>query len=102
MDLYYQETEVELLLRLFDLLDNKIVVDVGAEKGSFVDVFLNRGCAQIYAFEPYARHVEFLRERFGANPAVQIFPVALGSRDETTVLHIAQNQAGEDYEPYHT
>src|SRR5262249_34019440 len=51
---------------------------------------------------PYARHVEFLRERFGANPAVQIFPVALGSRDETTVLHIAQNQAGEDYEPYHT
>src|SRR5262245_8386709 len=98
MDLYHQDTEVGLLLRLFDQLDNKIVVDVGAEKGSFVEAFLNRGCPRVYAFEPYARHVEYLREHFGGNPAVQIFPFALGSRDEMTVLHIAQNRTGEDYE----
>src|SRR4051794_14006110 len=70
-EIYYdQDTEVRLLTALLGYLDDKEVIDVGAEHGSFVGALLKAGAAEVYAFEPYPPSVEILRSTFGETPAV--------------------------------
>ena len=40
---YVQDTDYRLLVAFLSRLDNRIVVDVGAEKGSFVEACLDAG-----------------------------------------------------------
>jgi FkbM family methyltransferase len=99
---YQQETDINLLVQLLALLENKAVIDVGAEKGSFIEALLDHGAEKIYAFEPFPANVNALRERFSNLPQVHIFDVALGARDEIATLHIAQDKTGGDANCYHS
>lgn len=102
MTLYQQDTELGLLLQLYDRVGTKVVIDVGAERGGLVDAFLQHGCPRIFAFEPYPPHVEFLRRRYGQNSAVCVLDVAVREADGDAEFNIAKDQEGNDYSYYHS
>mgnify|MGYP000923945936 CR=1 FL=1 len=99
---YDQETEVRFLIDALRRLRNKHAIDVGAERGSFVGALLDAGADSVYAFEPFPANVAALRERFEGHQAVQIFDLALGARDETTLLHVVEDKTHHIGDAYHT
>jgi FkbM family methyltransferase len=100
--LHEQELDLDLLLRVYAWLAERTVIDVGAERGAFVDAFLAAGCPRLWAFEPYPPHAGTLRERFGDDSRVELLEVAVGARDEKADLHIAEDPAGREYPYYHS
>src|SRR5215212_4810298 len=101
-EFYDQGTEVRLLSALLAQLDNKVVLDVGAEKGIFTRAFLGAGAETVYAFEPFPRSAASLRSAFGDTPAVRILELALGASDERAVLHVVQDKTGRLEDAYHS
>jgi FkbM family methyltransferase len=99
---YHQETDIQLLVEMFQRLQNRIVIDIGAEKGTLVQVFLDQQCQTIYAFEPFPPSLTVLRERFRNDNRVRIFDYAVGHHNEQRELHIAQDTSGNDYSYYHS
>lgn len=91
-----------LLLRLYDRLADRTVIDVGAERGAFVEAFLDACCARVYAVEPYPANIRRLRKRFAGDDRVRVLGVALGPGDETRELHIAEDRSGREYAYYHS
>src|SRR5262245_40824372 len=100
--LYEQELDLSLLLRLSERLPERTVLDVGAERGTFVEAFLASGSSRVFAFEPFPSHAELLRDRFASDDRVRVLEVALGARDEKVDLHIAEDRAGREYPYYHS
>jgi FkbM family methyltransferase len=101
-DSYQQDTEIALLLRAGAVIDNKVVLDVGACRGGFIEAFQAAGYGPIYAFEPFPEHVKVLRDRFGLSREVIVFDIAVGEHDGRVRLRIAQDELGEDYDYYHS
>ncbi|MBV9893959.1 MAG: FkbM family methyltransferase, partial [Chloroflexi bacterium] len=101
-DEYDQSTDVRLLMALLTRISNKVAVDVGAERGSFVHAFLDAGVETVYAVEPYPQNVELLRQQFGASPSVKILDVALGDQDGPTTLYVAEDKTGLRNDAYHS
>src|SRR6266545_2848880 len=99
---YHQDTELNLLLDILDQLDNKTVIDVGAEMGSFTQKFIDRGAASVLAFEPHPANLKQLRSQFEDNSFTRIFDVALGDRDTKTKLHVAHDKTGNNPGSYHS
>ena len=99
---YHQDTEIRLLASLLSLLENRDVIDVGAERGSIVDALLTAGAATVYAFEPLPASVEALRQTFGENASVRIFGLALGAQDGTARLHVVEDKTGQVPDAYHS
>jgi FkbM family methyltransferase len=89
--------DLALLLQLYDRLGDHTVIDAGAKLGGFVEALLEIGCARVYAVEPYPANTRHLRERFAGDDRVRVLDVALGSRDGTRELCIAEVHAGRDY-----
>jgi FkbM family methyltransferase len=102
MELYFQETELQILLELLSSLDNKLVIDVGAEKGGFTEALLAKGAKAVYAFEPFPANVAALRDKFGADSRVKLFDCALGDKDEEVTLNIATDKEGKSLDCYHS
>ena len=100
--MYEQGTDVRLLTALLLRLENKTVVDAGAERGGFTQAFLDHGAEKVFAIEPYPPNVSALQKRFGAHPQVQILPLALGERNETATLHLIEDRAGDNVSSYHS
>ena len=101
-ELHHQPLDLTLLLRLYEQLSQRTVIDVGAGKGSFVDAFLAAGCPRLWAVEPYPPHAAHLRERFANDPRVHVLEPALGVRDATVDLRIAEDRAGQEYRYFHS
>src|ERR1700690_665152 len=99
---YHQDTEVSLLVQLLKQLDDKRVIDVGAEHGSFAQALLESGAEAIYAVEPYPPNVTVLRDRFKDQAAVRIFEMALGERKETVFLHVIKDKTNGESDSYHS
>jgi FkbM family methyltransferase len=101
-DLYHQELDMALLLAIFERLENKTVIDIGAEKGSFLQAFLDKGAVSAFSFEPYPPHVSHLKEKYSNDSRVRLFDLAVGERNETVKLHIASDPSGKVYDYHHT
>jgi FkbM family methyltransferase len=99
---YFQETEYELAGRLLGALSDRVVVDVGAERGGFVDRVLQSGATRVFAIEPYPPHVEHLRRRFAGVDAVTVLDLAVTDRDGRAALHIARDRAGRPLDYHHS
>jgi FkbM family methyltransferase len=97
-----QDRDLELLLRLYARLSNRVVIDVGAERGVFVDAFLAAGCPRVHAFEPYPPHARHLGDRFRGSDRVRVFEMALGARDRMATLHIAEDEWGRECDFHHS
>lgn len=99
---YNQGAERRLLTKILGSLDNKVAVDVGAERGAFVRAFLEAGAEAVYAFEPFPRSVEALQAAFVGNPTVQVFGLALGECDDDVVLHVVEDKSGSHADAFHS
>lgn len=70
MDLYRQQPDVQLLAALISRLQDSSVIDVGAERGAFVEALLLAGATEIHAIEPEPENAAFLRAQFEHDPRV--------------------------------
>jgi FkbM family methyltransferase len=76
-------------------LDDALVVDVGANEGTFVQAVLNVAPrAQIIAVEPTPEPLGLLRQRFGSHPGVTIVPSALTADEGTVRMHVTPVHTG--------
>jgi len=103
VDLYGQEPEARLLGAFLSRLDNRTVIDVGAERGAFAQQMLRAGSGEIHLVEPEPGNVAFLRAEFGGDARVTVHEYALTDRDgETVELHKSVTPAGEPVSFGHT
>lgn len=73
----------------FDFIQpGSLVFDIGANLGNYSAVFLEKK-AKIIAIEPQTYCVDFLRLRFGNNPAIKIIRCGLGAKEEEKELLIS-------------
>src|SRR5262249_53580208 len=99
---YDQDTDLQLLTALFEPLESKTAIDIGAEKGSFVRAFLKRGARSVIAIEPHPGNAAVLREQFACEAGVQTIEVAVGKRDQVATLHVAEDKTGRRPDAYHS
>jgi FkbM family methyltransferase len=100
--LYDQDTEVELASAILDRLPNRIVIDVGAERGAFTKVFLEHGARSVFAIEPHPENAKYLRERFGDEASVTVLELALGAEDKIVPLYLVEDKSGQHPDAFHT
>ena len=93
--LYGQEPEVHLLRLFLSRLDNRTIIDVGAERGAFTEQMVDAGAARIYAIEPEPENAEDLRERFRDAASVVVQEYAICSADGPLELHRSSAPSGE-------
>jgi FkbM family methyltransferase len=101
-DLYDQDTEVKLAYRLFGRLSNRVVIDVGAEKGAFTRVVLDHGADKIFAIEPHPDNARRLRDRFSHEPSVTVLEMAVGAENTTSTLYVVEDKSGQHPDSFHT
>lgn len=95
MDLYGQEPEAQLLRSFLPRLDDRVVIDVGAERGSFAEEMIDAGAWAIHLVEPEPDNAAFLRARFGDVPAVSVHECAASNADGSLELRRSSSLDGE-------
>ena len=101
MSVYGQEAEARLLTSFLARLEDRSVVDVGAERGAFADELLRGGATELYAIEPEPRNADALRDRFG-DPRVRVLELAAGDTDGELPLHLSVSPSGDPITFGHT
>lgn len=79
-----------------------VVIDVGVERGSFIDLALGAGAERVIAFEALPRHLEHLRARFAREPRVEVRAQAVSERFGKALFHIAIDPEGRELDYHHT
>ena len=81
-------SRLHLLPAGLDLTDG-VVIDLGANEGSFTSAVLNLApAARVLAVEPAPEPLARLRARFGDSPSVTIVPKAVAEHSGTATLHL--------------
>lgn len=85
----WREAQGDKTLRLdYALNEQSLVFDLGGYEGQWAsDIFARYQC-RIYIFEPVEAYVQRIRQKFGANPRVQVFAFGLASKTETAQINI--------------
>jgi FkbM family methyltransferase len=86
------DPEFLLLAYLYNFLPTRSAIDVGANEGRLTELLLQAGY-RVYAFEPFPPVAAKLRARFGSNPQLELFEMALGSSDTHLPLYVATETA---------
>lgn len=94
VDVYGQEADLQLLSRLLSRLDNRAVLDVGGERGSFAEGMLRAGAEELHVFDPHPDNARALRSRFADDDRVTVHECAVSDRDGTVELHVSTDPAG--------
>jgi len=102
MDLYSQQPETRLLAAVMSRLSDRSVVDVGAERGAFVEALLDAGATRIDAIEPEPENVAMLRAAFANDARVVVHEYAITSADGPVRLHRSVSSSGEPLSYAHT
>lgn len=102
MDLYGQEPEAQLLRSFLARLDNRAVIDIGAERGSLTEEMIDGGASAIHVVEPEPDNAAFLRGRFGDVPAVTVHEYAASNADGPLELRRSSSPGGETVTFGHT
>ena len=92
---YFQDLDIELMTYLYSYLPHRRAVDIGANRGDISSRLLQAGY-QVYAFEPFPPVIDKLKNRLGNNPNFQLFPLAIGSENQTQELHIATDETPDN------
>jgi FkbM family methyltransferase len=102
VDLYGQEPEARLLGTFISRLENRVVVDVGAECGAFTEAMIEAGASDVHAIEPEPANAQFIRERFQGEPRVKVHECAINAADGDIKLHLSTDAEGADMTYGHT
>ena len=94
MDLYGQEPETRLLGAFLAHLDNRTVIDVGAERGAFAEEMLRAGADAIHLIEPEPENAAFIRECFRGDGRVTVHELAASDADGELELHKSVDPSG--------
>jgi FkbM family methyltransferase len=92
--LYGQEPEVALIGAFLPKLENRTVIDVGGEQGTFAGEMLKAGADSLHVIEPEPHNVTTLRETLAADPRVTVHGIAASDADRTLELHVSTNPDG--------
>ncbi len=98
--LYAQETEFALLERLLPHLQSRTFLDIGAEKGTFAQFLIDRGCTGTL-FEPFPGHQAALAE-LAARTGAKVMNCAVDREDRKAQFHVASDEAGQAVDYYHS
>lgn len=102
MNLYGQEAEARLLGAFLPRLDNRVVIDVGAERGAFAEEMLRAGSDAVHLIEPEPTNATFLRTRFGGDKRVKVHEYAVNDRDGDVELQMSVDPEGAPISFGHT
>mgnify|MGYP006156392965 FL=1 len=92
---YFQDLDIELMTYLYSYLPHRRAVDIGANRGDISSRLLQAGY-QVYAFEPFPPVIDKLKNRLGDHPNFRLFPLAIGSENQTQELHIATDETPDN------
>jgi FkbM family methyltransferase len=96
-----QREELFLFRVLARLLDTRIMVDVGAHRGTTLEPFLAAGW-QVFGFEPVAANRRALAARFPDHPRLVLRPEAVSSASGRRTLHLAVTPEGAAADAHHS
>src|SRR5665213_3352418 len=102
MELYGQDAETTLLGRLISRLERRSVIDVGAERGGFVDAMLRAGAESVHAFDADPDNATALDALYGDDDRVSVHAYAVSDDDGEAQLHVASSPSGEPLTFGHT
>ena len=85
---WYADNKEKQLRYDYDLSPDSVVIDVGGYEGDFVSEIYARYRCKIYVFEPVAKYVNYLSNRFRLNNSVVTIPKGLGAKNETLTIHV--------------
>jgi FkbM family methyltransferase len=93
--------QAEHILKTAVSFPEKLIIDGGSAMGVWSEKILSLGFrGLIYAFEPFARNNELLRERLGWNRNIVQFPCALFSRNQSVSFAIEKTVASASIAGY--
>jgi FkbM family methyltransferase len=92
--LYGQTAEVDLCAAFLSRLEHRSVIDVGAERGAYVEEMLRAGSERIFAIEPEPRNIAFLKQRFLRDKRVTVHACAASEADGVLHLHLSEGPDG--------
>jgi FkbM family methyltransferase len=95
VNLYGQEPEALLLRSFLPRLENRVVIDIGAERGAFAEEMIDAGASAIHLVEPEPDNAAFLRARFGDVPAVTVHEYAASNADGSLELRRSSSPDGD-------
>lgn len=99
-EVYQQETELNIIERLIPYIQNKTYIDIGAEKGAFANILVQKGFQGVL-FEPCPKHHEAL-EKFSQKTGSSFFPYAVDEHDREAILYISCDENGEAQDYFHS
>ena len=77
---------------LFDKYNINLVVDVGANRGQFIDSVLKRGYSKdIVLFEPLKSEWAYLNNEFKDNALIETLNYAIGDKNVKTKINVSKN-----------
>ena len=79
-----------------------IVIDIGAEKGSFINLALNANANKVIAFEPLEKNLIELKRIYGNRANVEIHPFGISDKNGKQKFYIARNCDGEILTYHHS
>jgi len=91
-----------LLGAFISRLDNRSVIDVGAERGAFADAVLSAGSDILHVIDPEPTNADFLRQRFSGDARVTVHEVAVSDADGQLQLHKSVGPNGDPVTFGHT
>jgi len=97
-----QDFDIQLMLAIFERLEDKTIIDTRAGKGEFLEAFLARGATRAFSFESDPAHIAHLQERFSKEPRVRLFDFAVGERNETGKLRLAADASDASCDDHQT
>jgi len=97
-----QDLEYTIAGSVLASMPGATVLDVGAERGSFIELALANGAARVHAFEPLPRHHAELARRFSHDARVRLHPMAVSENSGRACFHIAHDQTGKPVDYHHS
>lgn len=102
MELYGQDAELRLLATLVARLDERSMIDVGAEQGSLSEGMLRAGIQRLHAIDPHPDNARALHARFDTDRRVEVHELAVGDADGSAELHVSSSPEGQQLSFGHT
>ncbi|MBE9527533.1 MAG: FkbM family methyltransferase, partial [Proteobacteria bacterium] len=101
-DDYGQEIEFDIAAKFLSCFTEPYVIDIGVERGSFIDLAVKSGAGKVDGFEPLPRHLDYLHKKYGTTGLVSINLYAVSDKSGEAEFHVATDSAGNELDYHHT